>query len=195
MKSVTRIALVLLLLPSILVAQTAKKKPTAPAAFRNARYAWVEAFNGDEFTPRVIPEDRQAIGDVEDALRDWNRYSLTTSRGEADLVFIVRKGRIATATVGGTAGAGTGPVNRPISSQRPISGPVGNGGGIGVGTEVGSPDDILEVHMLNPDGTLGTLLWERSFPDGLDAPQVSLIAQLKKAVEHDYPQNPPPAKP
>ncbi len=195
MKSAVKVALVLLLLPTLLAAQTAKKKPTTPAAFRNARYAWVEAFNGDEFTPRVNPDDRQAIADVEDALRDWNRYSLTMTRSEADLVFIVRKGRIATATVGGTVGAGTGPVNRPISSQRPASGPVGNGRGIGVGTEVGSPDDILEVHMLNTDGTLGTLLWQRSFTDGLDAPQVALIAQLKKAVEHDYPQNPPPAKP
>jgi hypothetical protein len=195
MKSVTRVALVLLLLPALLAAQTAKKKPSTPAAFRNARYAWVEAFNGDAFTPRVVPEDRQAIADVEDALRDWSRYSLTTSRSQADLVFIVRKGRIASATLGGTVGAGTGPVNRPVSSQGPISDPVGNGGGIGVGTEVGSPDDILEVHTLNPDGTLGIVLWERSFPDGLDAPQVTLIAQLKKAVERDYPQNPPPAKP
>lgn len=194
MKSAVKVALVLLLLLTLLDAQTAKKKPTTPAVFRNARYVWVEAFNGDEFTPRVNPDDRQAIADVEDALRDWNRYSLTASRNEADLVFIVRKGRIATATVGGTVGAGTGPVNRPVSSQRPASGS-GDGRGVEVGTEVGSPDDILEVHMLNTDGTLGTLLWQRSFPDGLDAPQVTLIAQLKKAVEHDYPQNPPPAKP
>jgi hypothetical protein len=193
MKSARRVAVVLLFLPALLAAQS-KKKPTVSAAFNHARYVWVEAFNGNEFNPRIDTDDRQAIGDVENALRDWNRYSLTTTRTEADLVFVVRKGRLATATVGGTVGVGTSPT---FPGQRTGSGPGGPGPGATAGGEVGSPDDMLEVHELNSDGTLGTLLWERQFPDGLVAPQVALIAQLKKAVEHDFPLNPtpPPAKP
>jgi len=198
MKSAPRVALVLLLLPALLTAQS-KKKPPVPAAFNNARYVWVEAINGNEFNPRIDPDDRQAIADVEDALRGWNRYALTASRTEADLIFIVRKGRLATAKVGGSVGVGTAPT---FPGQRPgsgpgASGPDASGPGIAVGGEVGSPDDMLEVHELNSDGTLGAMLWQRQFPDGLDAPQVALIAQLKKAVDHDYPLNPPsaPAKP
>jgi hypothetical protein len=194
MKSARFAILVVLLLPTLLPGQ-AKKKATIPAAFNNARYAWVEAQDGDAFTPGLLPEDRQAIADVEDALHDWNRYALTAGRHDADLVFIVRKGRIASATIGGTVGAGTGPSIQPGSGPRPATGPGGASVGGIVKTEVGPPDDILEVRQVNSDGKLGLVLWERSFPNGLDSPQVALLAQLKKAVEHDYPLNPPPAKP
>jgi hypothetical protein len=189
MKSTKRVALFLLLLPTLLAAQ-AKKKHTVPAAFSNARYAWVETIDErDAFSPGIFPDDRQAIVDVEDALRDWNRYSITTSRSQAELVFVVRKGRLASATLGGTVGVGTA---QPYPGQRPTAGTGGTSRGASVGTEAGAPDDLLEVHLLNSDGTLGAQLWTRSFEDGLQAPQVALIAQLKKAVEHDYPMNPPP---
>lgn len=182
MKFNSRIALVLLLLPTLLVAQT-KKKHTVSAVFNNARYVWVETIDGrDVFSPGLVPEDRQAISDVEDALRDWKRYAITTQRSEAELIFVVRKGRIAAVNVGASTGRGTGPLN---PGQRPASGPGATGSdtserGVMVGGEVGSPDDLLEVHTLKTDGTLGTILWERMFPDGLDAPQVSLVAQLKR---------------
>jgi len=194
MRSASRISLVLLLLPTLLLAQT-KKKPTAPAVFGNARYAWVESVDGDAFRPGLVPEDRQAIADVEDALRAWNRYSLTAQRNEAELLFIVRKGRIASVHVGGTIGT------TPYPGQSPAGGSgssgQGSGGtvrGVNVGGEAGPPDDILEVYMLNSDGSQGTKIWQRSIPDGLNAPQVNLVAELKKAVEKDYPKN-PPAKP
>ncbi len=198
MKLDRRIALALLLLPTLLIAQT-KKKHAVPAAFSNARYIWVETVDGsDAFTPGIIPDDRQAIGDVEDALQDWKRYVITTRKSDADLVFIVRKGRIAAAKIGGTVGGGSGPLNPPFPGQGPGSGPGASGSGspgpgISGGTEVGSPDDLLQVRLLNSDGTLGAVLWERLFPDGLDAPQVSLVAQLRKAVDHDYPLNAPPS--
>jgi hypothetical protein len=198
-KSVSRLAVVLLLVPALLPGQSNKKK-TVSAVFSNARYAWVEATDGDAYTPRTVPEDRQAIADVEGALRDWNRYSLTAQRSEADLVFIVRKGRLATGKIGvGIGNPPLGPNPGPRSPGGPGTGTgsgtgAGTGTGVGVGGEVGPPDDILEVHTLNTDGTLGTILWQRSFPNGLDAPQVTLLAQLRKAVEKDYPQN-PPAKP
>jgi hypothetical protein len=199
MKFNSRIALVLLLLPILLVAQT-KKKHTVSAVFNNARYAWVETIDGhDVFSPGLLPEDRQAISDVEDALREWKRYVLTTQRSEAELIFVVRKGRLAAVNVGASTGRGSGPLN---PGSRPASGPGATGSdtserGVMVGAELGSPDDLLEVRTLNTDGTLGTMLWEHMFPDGLDAPQVTLVAQLKKAVEQDYPlsQSPSTQKP
>ncbi len=190
MTSTQRVVLIFVALPTLLAAQ-GKKKHTVPAAFDNARYAWVETMDGQNaYTPGIFPSDRDAIIDVEDAIRDWNCYSITISRNQAELVFVVRKGRLASATIGGTVGAGNGPRNQPYPNQRPTSGPGGPPTGVVVGTEVGPPDDLLEVHLLNADGTLGAVLWTRSFHDGLDAPQVTLVADLKKAVERDYPPNP-----
>jgi hypothetical protein len=80
-------------------AQSKKKDPDIPALFRQARYVYVEAVDGDEFNPRLYPEDRQAIADVRYALQAWNRYALTIRRQDADLVFVVRKGRLAAAKV------------------------------------------------------------------------------------------------
>ena len=190
MKSASRFAVVLLLIPALLPGQSNKKK-TVSAVFSNARYAWVESMDGDAYTPRTIPEDRQAISDVEDALRNWNRYALTVQRSEADLVFIVRKGRLATGKLG--VGIGNPPLGPNPGQRSPGGTPgtgtgTGTGTGVGVGGEVGPPDDILEVRTLNTDGTLGTILWQRSLQDGLDGPQVTLLAQLRKAVEKDYPQ-------
>jgi hypothetical protein len=184
MKSALRFALVLLLVPALLTGQSNKKK-TVSAVFSNARYAWVESMDGDAFAPRTNPDDRQAIADVEDALHNWNRYALTMRRSEADLVFIVRKGRLATGKLG--LGLGAPPLGAGGPGQRAPAGTPGTS--VGVGGEVGPPDDILEVHALNSDGTLGAMLWQRSFPNGLNAPGVTLLAQLRKAVEKDYPQN------
>jgi hypothetical protein len=58
-------------------AQSKKKDPDIPALFRQAHYVYVEAVDGDEFNPRLYPEDRQAIADVRQALQTWNRYTLT----------------------------------------------------------------------------------------------------------------------
>ena len=82
-------------------AQSKKKDPDVPALFRQARYVYVEAVDGDAFNPRLYPEDRQAIADVVTALQAWNRYTLATRRQGADLVFVVRKGRVADANVFG----------------------------------------------------------------------------------------------
>ena len=65
-------------------AQSKKKDPDVPALFRQARYVFVEAVDGDEFNPRLYPEDRQAIADVRNALQTWNRYALIIRRQDAD---------------------------------------------------------------------------------------------------------------
>lgn len=182
MKPLRMIALILVLVPALVTVQAKAKKPyKLPAEFNQAQYVWVEAVDGQEFDPRLLPEDRQAIGDVYKALEDWKRYVITTQRNQADLIFVVRKGRLAQADVGVQTGSGP-----PGVPRRPTAGP-GSASGVVVGGEVGPPDDLLEVYMSNPNEARGTLLWQRTLADGLRSPDVPLFKQLKDEVERTYP--------
>src|ERR1700730_2916357 len=49
--------------------------------------------DGDIFNPHLLAEDRQAIMDVQNALRAWNHEVVTLKRQDIELVFIVRKRR------------------------------------------------------------------------------------------------------
>jgi len=182
MKLLKTITLMLVLVPALIPLQAKTKKPCKlPAMFNQAQYVWVEAVAGQEFDPSLIPEDRQAIADVYKALYDWHRYVITTRRDQADLIFVVRKGRLAEGRVGVLVS--TGPQRGPQPAGAP-----GPSHGVGVGGEVGPPDDFLEVYSSNAnDGSHGTLLWERTLADGLDHPELTLFKQLKDEVEHDYP--------
>jgi hypothetical protein len=172
--------LVLALTPGTVQAK-AKKPYKLPAVFNQSRYVYVEAVEGQEFDPRLGPEDIQAIADVDKALGDWNRYVLTISREQADLIFVVRKGHLLTAKVGVQVGSRTqGVPNRPANGPLP-------GDGVADGGEVGSPDDLLEVYLPSPDDAHGTLIWQRTLADGLNAPQLTLFKQLKDEVERTYP--------
>ena len=171
-------------------AQSKKKDPDIPALFRQARYVYVEAVDGDEFNPRLYPEDLQAIADVRHALQEWNRYTLTIRRQDADLVFVVRKGRLAAANVFG--GVRTGP--RTSGPQTPGQDPnrdpaqyPNSGTDVGASGQVGSPDDFLFVDVVSPGGRLGPQIWMQSRRDGLDTPEIPLFKQIKDAVDKAYP--------
>ena len=190
MKLVMSVALVLVLAAPLATAKD-KKKNDVPALFNNARYVYVQAEDGDMFNPRLIPEDREAIANVEDEIKDWNRYVVVLRPSEAELVMVVRKGRLVAAKVGGGVGVGSRPdLGGPYPGGRNPSDPNSRGGvstEIGAGVEVGPPDDMLRVYSVNPDGSRGAILWTGSMQDGLNAPQVLLVKQLKQAVEKAYP--------
>lgn len=182
------------------MAHAKPKKPDVPAVFQTAKYVYVQAEDGDVQKPGLYPEDRQAIYDVENKIRDWNRYAITTRRDDADLVFIVRKGRLAATQTQ----AGIGNIPRPQPGQGPGQSPgAGQGsnqGGmsesVGMGAEVGPSDDLLRVFTLNGNKKLVGPLWSRELDRGLDAPIVRLVEQLKADVEKAYPPTPPnPNKP
>lgn len=176
------------------LAHSKPKKPDVSAVFQNARYVYVEAVDGDIFKPGLFPEDRQAIYDVQDSLRDWNRYVLTVQRDQADLVFVVRKGRLAEGQLRGGISAGPRPQPGqpagPGSPQAPRQAP---GTEVGARAEVGPPDDTLRVYTQN-EGQLKAIVWDRSQDGGLDAPAVQLVRQLKAAVDRAYPPTATPAK-
>jgi hypothetical protein len=223
MASIKWIALSLVLIPALATVQgKPKKQDKLPAVFDHARYFYVEAVDGDEFNPRLLPEDRQAIVDVEAALTKWNRYTLATRRSDADLVFVVRKGRVADVDVGVSGGTGTtnGVSMQAGNAQQDCNAPQGRnrtqsttgrngcetdqgtGAGVGVGGEVGPPDDLFEVYVTNEgaakqNNSQRTLLWVHSLSGGLDRPDLKLFKQFRDRVERDYPPQPPsqPQKP
>jgi hypothetical protein len=205
MKFVKSIAILLALAAPLALAKS-KKKDTLPAFFANARFVYVQAEDGDIMKPGLFPEDRDAIANVQDALREWNRYSLTMHRNEADLIFIVRRGRLAAAQLHGGVGVGspTGiggsyPNRNPAGAgnSNPGSNPdrADNVDAIGARGEAGPADDTLRVFSLTPEGKLSGPLWSREMKDGLDAPEVVLLRFLRDAVDRDYPPQPasPPA--
>jgi hypothetical protein len=176
------LGLVLVLVPALATVQAKTKKPdTLPAVFNHATYVYVEATGGQEFDARLNPNDRQAITDVREALYVWKRYVVTAKREQADLIFVVRTGRLAEARVGVQVGPGGQGI-----PNRPANGPTA-GNGVSGGGEVGPPDDLLEVYVPNPNDARGVLVWRGMLADGLSAPELTLFKQLKDQVESTYP--------
>src|SRR5215471_6643431 len=68
---------------------TTAKAPAFPGTLANARYVYVASFDGDQFNPNVRPEDRQAIGAVENAIQNWGKLMVVTRPSEADIVILV----------------------------------------------------------------------------------------------------------
>ena len=196
--------LILLGIWAIGIGNTKPKKDTVPAVFENARYVYVQSMDGDALNPNLFPEDRQAIFDVQERLRDWKRYAITLRREDADLVFMVRRGRTAAARpqIGASRGSGQQPGNNPSQpgqnpGQGPASGsgPFGNSTQVGVRTDVGPSDDLLRVFATRPDGKLSGPIWSREQDGGLDAPAVELVRELRSEVDRAYPPTPASQQP
>lgn len=180
-----------LLFSAALVLQAKDKKPAVSAVFGQAKYVYVEAIDGKEFDPNLDPDDRIAIADVIDALDKWRRYILTTSQDEAEVVIVVRKGRLAREEAGISPRQGPMPGGAGQPGQPGMGGPIGPG--VQMGAEAGPPDDLFEVCQVNTNGKLGAPLWQRSMPNGLTAPDVMLLKQFEEAVDKAYPPKPAPA--
>jgi hypothetical protein len=145
-----------------------KKKDEVPKVLLTSRYVYVEAVDGDVLNPRVLPENRKAITDLQYALQDWRRYIITAKRREAEIVFVVCKGSLASVK-GGVGGQGG-------TNER-------TGANASLDAQVGILDDRLEVYILNPDESLMGPIWRHSLKDGLDPPEMPLFAQFKKAID------------
>jgi hypothetical protein len=154
-----------------------KNKDDFPKALLNARYAYVEAEDGDIQSFKLIPEDRRAITDVTDALRDWKRYDVTFRRSEAEILFVVRKERIASAKVGGTIGRGTVPGTSPGTTETQTH-EAGR-----LGAEIGPNEDMLYVYLVKPDGTKFGPVWHQFLKEGLDKPEMPLFQKFKGQVD------------
>jgi hypothetical protein len=68
---------------------TTAKVPAFPGTLANARYVYVASYDGDQFEPTLLPEDREAIGSVQNAIQNWGKLTLVYQPSEADIVILV----------------------------------------------------------------------------------------------------------
>lgn len=66
-----------------------KNPPAFPGTLVNARYVYVTSYDGDQFNPDLLPEDRQAIGTVQDAMQKWGKFVVVYEPRQADIVLMV----------------------------------------------------------------------------------------------------------
>ena len=71
------------------VAQTTKIQPF-PKTLNNARYVYVTAYDGGQFNVNLLPEDRQAISAVQDAIQRWGHYIVVYRPDQADMILAVQ---------------------------------------------------------------------------------------------------------
>jgi hypothetical protein len=88
------------LVAAILIAMTAistlaAPKPTTatvpafPGILSNAQYVYVASYDGDQFDTNLLPEDRKAVGAVQDAIQAWGKLTLVYQPSDADIIILV----------------------------------------------------------------------------------------------------------
>lgn len=89
--AVTVIILTLLVGISALAAPDARtaKAPPFPGTLANARFVYVASYDGDQFNPFLLPDDREAIGAVQNAIQTWGKLTIVYRPSEADIVILV----------------------------------------------------------------------------------------------------------
>jgi hypothetical protein len=63
--------------------------PAFPGTLVNARFVYVTSYDGDQFNPNLLPEDRQAIATVQNEMQKWGKYTLVYEPSQADIVLMV----------------------------------------------------------------------------------------------------------
>lgn len=75
---------------SLMAAPQASKTQPFPATLANARYVYVACYDGDQFNPNLLPEDRDAIAAVQDQIQKWGKLVLVYEPYQADIVILVQ---------------------------------------------------------------------------------------------------------
>jgi hypothetical protein len=95
-KTISHVVLALVLLATTMAMGAPKAKvsppqnvPAFPGTLVNARYVYVTSYDGDQFNPNLLSEDRQAISTVEDAMQKWGKFILVYEPRQADIVLMV----------------------------------------------------------------------------------------------------------
>jgi hypothetical protein len=79
-----------LALATLSTSATAATIPNMPRTLSNARFVYVVAYDGDQFSPNLLPEDRAAIARVEDGIEKWGKLVLVYRPQEADVILAVQ---------------------------------------------------------------------------------------------------------
>ena len=65
------ISLILLAISAAAKPDPNAKMPAFPGILANARYVYVASYDGDQFDQNLLPDDRNAISAVQDAIQNW----------------------------------------------------------------------------------------------------------------------------
>jgi hypothetical protein len=183
--------LTLLCLATVLTVSAFAQDAVIPEALVRSKYVYIGILRADGgfddgIHPASAPEDRQVRADVEKAFRQWKRYTVTLMPKDADLIVLVRKGRIGSVTVSGTPAELSGGVTiagrKRTDRDAQSTGPIRPGPGLTIGAEAGPLVDLLEVRF-GPARGADTRLWQRAFKDGFSGTPPRLFQRLKAEVE------------
>jgi len=84
------VATLLLLLSMLGTASASNKVPEMPRILSNARFVYVTAYDGDQFDPQLLPDDRAAIGRVQSAIEKWGKLIVVYRPEDADVILAVQ---------------------------------------------------------------------------------------------------------
>ncbi len=79
-----------LMLAAFCTVAAAGNVPQIPRTLSNARFVYVTAYDGDQFNPNLLPEDRAAISRVQDAIEKWGKLILVYRPQDADIILAVQ---------------------------------------------------------------------------------------------------------
>jgi hypothetical protein len=65
------------------------KVPEFPGTLANARYVYVASYDGDQFDPNLLLEDREAIVVVQNAIQNWGKLIIVYKPSDADIIILV----------------------------------------------------------------------------------------------------------
>ena len=68
---------------------TTTKTAAFPGTLANARYVYVASYDGDQFAPNLLAEDRDAINAVQSAIQDWGKLTIVYQPSQADIIILV----------------------------------------------------------------------------------------------------------
>jgi len=88
-KNIFATVLLSLALTTLSAAASSGNPPQMPRTLANARFVYVAAYDGDQFNPNLLPDDRAAIGRVEDAIQKWGKLTVVYRAQDADIILLV----------------------------------------------------------------------------------------------------------
>ncbi|MGA2457040.1 MAG: hypothetical protein ABSF85_05700 [Terriglobales bacterium] len=90
MKNIFATALLIMAMATLSAATASGKAPELPRTLANARFVYVTSYDGGQFNPEILPEDRAAIGRVQDAIQKWGKLIVVYRLQEADIILAVQ---------------------------------------------------------------------------------------------------------
>jgi hypothetical protein len=93
MKRFSLVAMSLIVLAAISASAGPQSNTAKGAAFPgtlgNARYVYVASYDGNQFDVNLLPEDRDAIIAVQNAIQEWGKLVIVYRPSEADIIILV----------------------------------------------------------------------------------------------------------